>query len=62
LTSFLLFFIIKRTIGLRVSPEEEELGLDIGEHGTVAYPDIHKMPEPETIRAITGKPASSTAE
>jgi Amt family ammonium transporter len=62
LTSFLLFFIIKRTIGLRVSPEEEELGLDIGEHGTVAYPDIHKMPEPETIRAITGKPASSMAE
>ncbi|NWG18939.1 MAG: ammonium transporter [Chloroflexi bacterium] len=61
-TSFILFFSIKRTIGLRVSAEEEELGLDIGEHGAVAYPDIHKMPEPEMIRAATGKPVTGTAK
>lgn len=61
-TCFLLFYTLKRTIGLRVSAEEEELGLDIGEHGTVAYPDIHKMPEPEMIRAATGKPVTSSAE
>jgi ammonium transporter, Amt family len=35
--SVLLFFIIGRTIGLRVSPGEEEEGLDLGEHGMKAY-------------------------
>ncbi|PDW02637.1 ammonium transporter [Candidatus Viridilinea mediisalina] len=35
-----MFFAIKATIGLRVSKEEEEAGLDIGEHGAVAYPDL----------------------
>jgi len=32
-----LFLGIKYTIGLRVSPEEESKGLDIGEHGMEAY-------------------------
>ena len=32
-----LFYGIKLTIGLRVSPEEESKGLDIGEHGMEAY-------------------------
>jgi Amt family ammonium transporter len=32
-----LFYGIKRSIGLRVSPEEELKGLDIGEHGMEAY-------------------------
>ena len=36
-TSVLLFFIIGRTIGLRVPPGEEEEGLDLGEHGMKAY-------------------------
>ncbi|MFT6333276.1 MAG: Amt family ammonium transporter [Halioglobus sp.] len=35
--SFALFYIIKLTIGLRVSEEEEEKGLDIGEHEMTAY-------------------------
>ncbi len=33
----ILFFILKKTIGLRVSAEEELKGLDIGEHGNEAY-------------------------
>ncbi|MBN1782207.1 ammonium transporter [bacterium] len=33
----LLFFTIKKTVGLRVSAEEELRGLDIGEHGMEAY-------------------------
>jgi ammonium transporter, Amt family len=33
----LLFFVIKKTVGLRVSEEEELQGLDIGEHGMEAY-------------------------
>ena len=35
--AFILFSIIKATMGLRVSPDEESEGLDVGEHGNVAY-------------------------
>lgn len=37
---YLMFRIIKATIGLRVSVEEEIEGLDVGEHGESAYPDF----------------------
>ena len=37
---FLLFGALKFTIGLRVTPEEEIEGLDIGEHGSEAYPNF----------------------
>jgi Amt family ammonium transporter len=33
----ILFFVLGKTVGLRVSPEEELKGLDIGEHGNEAY-------------------------
>jgi Amt family ammonium transporter len=39
-TCFLLFTILKATIGLRVSEEEEIEGLDIREHGGHAYNDF----------------------
>ncbi len=35
--SFAVFFAIKATLGVRVSAEEEEGGLDLGEHGQEAY-------------------------
>tara|TARA_R110002096_G_scaffold33146_6_gene95892 strand:+ start:2364 stop:3779 length:1416 start_codon:yes stop_codon:yes gene_type:complete len=35
--SFVLFLILKVTIGIRVSEEEEHEGLDIAEHGAPAY-------------------------
>jgi Amt family ammonium transporter len=38
--AFILFTIIKMTIGLRVSEEEEMIGLDISEHGGHAYNDF----------------------
>jgi Amt family ammonium transporter len=38
--SIIVFGILKVTIGIRVSPEEESEGLDIGEHGQEAYPDF----------------------
>lgn len=38
--SLVLWYIIKATMGLRVSREEELEGLDIGEHGMEAYPDF----------------------
>ena len=38
--SGLVWIILKKTIGIRVSAEEEIAGLDIGEHGNMAYPDF----------------------
>jgi len=35
--ALLIFWILKKTIGIRVSEEEELKGLDIGEHGMEAY-------------------------
>lgn len=35
--AFLIFSALKATCGIRVSQEEEKLGLDIGEHGMEAY-------------------------
>ncbi|MEX0332736.1 MAG: ammonium transporter [Puniceicoccaceae bacterium] len=39
-TTFVLCVIVKATMGLRVSEDEEAEGLDIGEHGQEAYPDF----------------------
>ncbi len=36
-SALLIFFVLKKTIGIRVSEEEELKGLDIGEHGQEAY-------------------------
>jgi Amt family ammonium transporter len=38
--SLVVWFVIKKIMGLRVSREEEIQGLDIGEHGMKAYPDF----------------------
>jgi len=38
--SYVVWQSLKATIGLRVSIQEEIEGLDIGEHGNVAYPEI----------------------
>ena len=43
--SFAVFYVIKKTIGLRVSEEHEERGLDITEHGMWGYPEQF-MPVP----------------
>jgi len=37
--SFIILFILKKTIGLRVTSEEELSGLDISEHGAYGYPE-----------------------
>jgi len=40
ISSFIILFIIKKTMGLRVSREEELEGLDTAEHKMSAYPDF----------------------
>ena len=39
--SAVVFGALKATIGVRVSDEEEEEGLDKAEHGAEAYPDFN---------------------
>lgn len=39
-SSALVWFVLKKTMGMRVSLEEEIQGLDSGEHGNSAYPDF----------------------
>jgi len=56
LMSYATFAAIRATIGLRVTEEEEDAGLDIVEHGMYGYPEAF-IPLPEIGAASTG-PAS----
>jgi len=51
IASMVTWFVIKKTIGLRVSLKEEIEGLDIGEHGNQAYPEFatHKLSYSVTV-------------
>ncbi len=40
LSAFIIIFILKSTVGIRVSKQEELEGLDLHEHGMDAYPDF----------------------
>lgn len=60
--SYALFWGLKKTVGLRVSEEEELLGLDLGEHGMEAYAGFRPVrdaaPAPAAPdRAPVGAPA-----
>jgi ammonium transporter, Amt family len=53
LISIAAFWVIKKTVGLRVSAEEEDAGLDIAEHGMYGYPEQF-IPAPEYGAGSTG--------
>jgi Amt family ammonium transporter len=68
--SYGLFWIIKKTVGLRVSAREEIEGLDISEHGMWGYPEsfmpvpggVYRQPDTPTVNPhlpehAPGKPA-----
>ncbi len=58
--SFGIFFLIKKTVGLRVSAEEEIAGLDITEHGMEGYGrDGMKSPLPEPAGALGTAPGGA---
>jgi Amt family ammonium transporter len=42
LASAIAWLVLKYTVSIRVSPEEEREGLDYGEHGNEAYPGFVK--------------------
>ncbi len=55
--ALVMFKLIDKTIGLRVSPEEELEGLDYAEHGGIAYPDFG-VSSHGGISSISGPPSS----
>ncbi len=66
--SIATFGLIKSTVGLRVSAEEEDAGIDISEHGMYGYPEVF-IPQPEystglelggAATAPLGAPAAAT--
>jgi ammonium transporter, Amt family len=66
--SFATFYLIKITMGLRVSAEEEDAGLDISEHGMYGYPEQF-IPAPELVGyapaatpVMPATPAATTRE
>jgi hypothetical protein len=60
ISAFILFAIIKATVGLRVSEEEELDGLDIHEHGNVAYPDFVSVTSGSSAMAATRGPGTAS--
>jgi Amt family ammonium transporter len=58
--SYVVFGLIKATIGLRVSPEQEEAGLDIVEHGMYGYPEQF-IPTADGAAPLTPGAASAPA-
>jgi Amt family ammonium transporter len=58
--SYLTFAAIKATVGLRVSDEEEDAGLDIVEHGMYGYPEAF-IPQSEIGGEMAGAPAPAGA-
>jgi ammonium transporter, Amt family len=58
--SYATFAAIKATIGLRVTDEQEDAGLDIVEHGMYGYPEQF-IPAPEIGAASSGPAAAPAA-
>ncbi len=53
-TSWIVFKLIDRTVGMRVSREEELIGLDMSEHGNDAYPEFVFQHEVVDLKEIVG--------
>jgi Amt family ammonium transporter len=65
--AFLLFKLLSKTVGLRVSAEEEIEGLDLAEHGNQAYPadavgTMVESQEPTAVALSGATPALENAE
>lgn len=58
----IFWLILKYTIGIRVSLQEEIEGLDLGEHGNVAYPDFVTRKPHYTALSAFSSPAEEKPE
>ena len=52
LASLALWYAIEKTIGVRVSPEVEEIGQDSAELGIESYPEFVLMPDTDEVNSI----------
>jgi Amt family ammonium transporter len=55
--SAVAWYALKLTIGIRVSPEEERDGLDVGEHGMQAYTGLGS-PSPSSALGMSSVSAT----
>ncbi len=55
IAAFIVWSILKAVVGLRVSPEEELVGLDISEHGNMAYPDFVTRKFSPSLGTVSGR-------
>ena len=53
-TSWILWSVIEKTVGVRVSSTVEQLGQDAAELGIESYPEFVVMPEPDDIEEMQG--------
>ncbi len=60
-TSAILFLVIKKTIGLRVSENEELAGLDVQEHGIGAYPEFPTVAPGVAVEISAGEESPAPA-
>src|SRR5207302_6737379 len=68
--SYGLFWIIKKTVGLRVTVGEEMEGLDISEHGMWGYPEsfmpvpggVYRQPDTPTVNPHPDLEPAGTAQ
>ncbi|UFJ43182.1 ammonium transporter [Brevibacillus humidisoli] len=51
IVSFVILGILKATMGLRVTEEEEVIGLDLSEHGLYGYPELLRAEE-QHVRSV----------
>ena len=52
ITSLIMWLVLERTVGVRVSETVEELGQDTAELGIEAYPEFMLMPDQDDIDAL----------
>ena len=50
--SWLLWLVLEKTLGVRVSPVVEELGQDTAELGIEAYPEFILMPDQDDVNEL----------
>ena len=59
--SLLLWWVLEKTMGVRVSAEVEELGQDMAELGIESYPEFILMPDEDDMQAAKAAQESVTS-
>lgn len=62
IVSFVILGLMKMTMGLRVTEEEEVVGLDLSEHGGYGYPEMLPSSHHATIRKEGGEISGRTSQ